>query len=140
MSHRPVTVSEATPGPYAQSAQTGPHSLVADEPASMSGHDTGPTPYEYLCTALGACTNMTLRMYANQKQWPLQHVTTVVRHEKVTQLNNLKQDIFHRTLTLQGPLTEEQRQRLLEIAERCPVSRTLQSTDIHMEYTLEAAS
>lgn len=138
MSHRPVTVTETTPTPYAQTATTGPHRLSADEPASMGGHDTGPTPYELLGTALGACTNMTLRMYAAQKQWPLEHIETTVTHEKVTGEDNLKTDIFHRHLKITGPLTEEQRQRLLEIAERCPVSRTLQSPSVQMAYTLES--
>ena len=134
MSHRPVTVTEAAPKPYGQIIENGPHFIQADEPADMGGHNTGSTPFELLCAALGACTNMTLRMYANQKQWPLEHVKTNVSHEKVTE-GETKIDIFHREITLTGPLDDTQRQRLLEIAERCPVSRTLEG-NARMAYTL----
>lgn len=127
MPNRPITTSEVSPQPYAQTISVGgTHTLSADEPAEVTGHDTGPAPYELLNAALGACTNMTLRMYANQKGWPLEHLSTVVTHEKVPAEDNLKRDVFHRAITLSGPLTDEQRQRLLEIADRCPVSRTLE--------------
>ena len=127
MSSRHVTVSESTPEPYGQSVIIGPHFYSADEPADMGGQDAGPTPFEYLKAALGTCTNMTLRMYAAQKGWPLTHVATIVTHEKITDDSNLKRDVFHRQIILSGPsLTEEQRLRLLEIADKCPVSRTLE--------------
>ena len=135
MSHRPVTITETAPRPYAQAITTGPHILSADEPASMGGNETGPTPFELLCAALGACTNMTLRMYAAQKGWPLEQVQTTVVHEKATAEDNLKRDVFHRSISLSGPLDDDQRQRLLEIAERCPVSRTLQA-QAEMSYEL----
>ena len=109
-------------------------SLVADEPASLGGTDTGPTPYDYLAAALGACTSMTLRMYADRKGWPLDAVTVTIKHSKVhvqdcldCEKSKAKLDHFERTLTLEGDLDEAQRARLLEIAERCPVHRTLES-------------
>jgi putative redox protein len=136
MSHRPVTTTETVPTALGQKITTGPHTLAADEPASLGGHDTGPTPYELLGAALGSCTNLTLRMYATQKGWPLEGVTTTVSHEKVTGEDNLKHDAFHRAITLTGPLDDGQRARLLEIAERCPVSRTLKSAEVEMTYQL----
>ncbi len=128
-----VTVSEVHPAPYAQTVQTRFHTLSADQPEDHDGFNTGPAPYDFLCAALGACTNQTLRMYATQKGWPLTHVSTVVHYTKVPTHTGDKRDTFSRTITLDAPdLTEEQRQRLLEIAAKCPVGRTLQSTaDIH---------
>jgi uncharacterized OsmC-like protein/alpha-beta hydrolase superfamily lysophospholipase len=108
--------------------------LVADEPKSLGGTDMGPTPYDYVAAALGACTSMTLRMYADRKGWPLDAVTVTVKHSKVHVQDCLdcekpkaKLDQFERELSLEGNLDEEQRARLLEIAERCPVHRTLES-------------
>jgi putative redox protein len=126
MSHRSVTVSESQPLPYGQNIVIGPHGLGADEPREQGGHDSGPNPYELLMSALGACTNMTLRMYAAQKGWTLRSVTTIVSHEKVPGEDNLKIDVFTRVIKLEGNLDDSQKQRLLEIADRCPVSRTLE--------------
>ncbi|TKW60620.1 MAG: OsmC family protein [Blastochloris viridis] len=124
-----ATVTEVHPAPYAQSVNVSGHTFAADEPEHMNGYNTGPAPYDLLCAALGCCTNMTLRMYATQKGWPVTHIETVVTHEKITDDVNLKRDVFTRTIKLNAPeLTEEQRQRLLEIADKCPVSRTLQNT------------
>jgi len=110
------------------------HPLVADEPISVGGTNRGPSPYELLSAALGACTTMTLRMYADRKKWPLDGVEARVRHEKVHcedcgDLDNRRSriDQFSRQLVLEGPLDKGQRQRLLEIADRCPVHRTLHS-------------
>lgn len=131
MPSRPVTVSESQPKPYGQAIGVGPHTLHADEPETMLGRDSGPSPYELLKAALGACTNMTLRMYAAEKGWPLTHVATVVTHEKITDETSPKRDVFHRQIILTGPdLTAEQRVRLLEIADKCPVSRTLEGNAI----------
>jgi len=110
------------------------HSMVADEPLAAGGTNTGPTPYELLSAALGACTTMTLRMYADRKQWPLEAVEARVRHRKVhcedcgdPGAATSRIDHFSRELRLEGPLDDEQRRRLIEIADRCPVHRTLHS-------------
>lgn len=110
------------------------HSLTADEPLSVGGTNAGPTPYDYLAAALASCTSMTVRLYADRKRWPLETVTVRVSHQEVhaqdcadctTKPNKL--DLFERRLGFTGPLEEAQRQRLVEIANRCPVHRTLES-------------
>jgi uncharacterized OsmC-like protein len=111
------------------------HYLVADEPRSVGGTEEGPTPYDYLVAALGACTTMTLQMYAARKGWPLTEARTVLRHRKrhagdEAQLADEERedprlDRVEREVELLGPLTPEQRTRLMEIADRCPVHRTL---------------
>ncbi len=118
--------------------------LVADEPLSVGGTNSGPTPYDYLAAALGACTSMTLRMYADRKKWPLEAVTVKVRHQKVHAEDSQgdaagkarKLDRFERVIALNGSLDDEQRARLLEIANRCPVHRTLEA-DVRIESRLE---
>jgi putative redox protein len=110
------------------------HPLVSDEPLAVGGTNTGPTPYELLAAALGACTTMTLRMYADRKHWPLEAAEARVRHAKVhcedcadAGGRSRRIDRFTRELLVEGPLDDEQRKRLLEIADRCPVHRTLHS-------------
>jgi putative redox protein len=110
------------------------HPLVADEPVAVGGTNTGPSPYELLSAALGACTTMTLRMYADRKKWPLEAAEARVRHAKVHREDGgdpdnkrSRIDQFSRKLVLEGQLDEGQRQRLKEIADRCPVHRTLHS-------------
>src|ERR1051326_3601972 len=100
--------------------------MGADEPERLGGRDTGPSPYEYVMAGLGACTAMTLRIYANRHGWPPQKLTIGLRHEAVRAADGAYVDRFFRTIDLEGNLTDEQRRRLLEIAEKCPVSRTLQ--------------
>jgi putative redox protein len=116
---------------------TGGHRLVADEPVSVGGTDEGPAPYDLLMSSLGACTAMTLRMYADHKKLPLRAVEVRLRHEKVEGSDG-KVDVVTRSLLLEGNLTEEQRLRMSEIADRCPVHRTLKG-EIRVETRLAAS-
>ncbi|MCE2509393.1 MAG: alpha/beta fold hydrolase [Alphaproteobacteria bacterium] len=129
-----VLVTEAETGGFANVVQAGRHQLAADEPADVGGTDTGPSPYEFLLAGLGACTSMTLRMYADRKKWPLEKVTVRLRHQKVyakdrqnCETKEGKIDEIERDIVIEGPLDAEQRKRLLEIADKCPVHRTLDS-------------
>jgi putative redox protein len=128
--HSPVTVTENGNGPYAQVVTAGHHVLRADEPVSIGGQDTGPSPYEYLLAGLGACTAMTLRMYSMRHGWPLARIAVELGHERITDASGNKIDRFERVIRLEGNLNEAQRARLLEIADKCPVSRTLQRGSI----------
>lgn len=129
-----VLVEDSDAGPFAETVRSGTHVLCADEPVANGGNDTGPDPYSYLLAALGACTAMTLRMYARQKKWPLQKVRVVLKHDKIHATDcaacDTKEgtvDRIERWIELDGPLGDDQRERLLEIADRCPVHRTLNS-------------
>lgn len=111
----------------------GPHHLAADEPEAP-GTDTGPTPYQLLSAALGACTSITLTAYAGRKEWPLESVTVALTHGKIhakdcddCETKEGKVDRIERAIELGGPLSDQQRERLLEIAKKCPVYRTLTS-------------
>lgn len=123
---------------FVQAITTGRHRLLADEPVAAGGTDTGPSPYDLLIAALGACTSMTVSLYARRKQWPLEAVTVKLAHHKVhavdcetcEQKDGLL-DQIEREIELHGTLTEEQRARLLEIANKCPVHKTLTS-QIHI--------
>lgn len=129
-----VAVAESGEGAFTQQVRMGRHLAVGDEPAEVGGRDQGPNPYEYLLAALGNCTSMTLRMYANLKKFPLERVQVFLSHRKIhakdcadceTKVGML--DEIERRIELSGPLTEDQRSKLLEIANKCPVHRTLQS-------------
>ena len=109
------------------------HAFLADEPASVGGSDLGPTPYDLLAAALGACTTMTLQMYARRKGWPLREASVRLEHrrlhlrdqEEACRDREPRMDSLQREVKLEGPLDHAQRARLLEIADRCPVHRTL---------------
>ncbi len=121
---RVVVVSETGVGLFGNAVTIGPHRLIADEPASVGGLGQGPDPYEFLLAGLGACTTMTVRLYANRKRWPLLKAEVTVRH--VARLaDGAAKDVFEREINLSGELSNEERFRLLDIADRCPVSRTL---------------
>lgn len=130
-----VTAREADAEGFVQDILFGPkHALVADEPASVGGTNLGPSPYDLLSAGLAACTSMTIRMYARRKGLPLDHVWVDVEHGKIhakdcedCQSDGGKIDEFRRTVHLTGDLTDEQRARLLEIANRCPVHQTMES-------------
>lgn len=121
-------------GDFEQDVLVGRHRLVGDEPEGQGGRDAGPSPYDYLLVALGTCTSMTLAMYARRKEWPLEGVTVTLEHSRIHAVDCAEcetkagmLDRIDRRIGLAGPLTAEQRQRLLEIADRCPVHRTLTS-------------
>jgi uncharacterized OsmC-like protein len=130
---RKVVVSGPARG-FRTDIEVGGHHLVVDEPVAVKGGDEGPTPYEMLLAGLGACTAMTLRIYADRRNWPLERANVTLQHRKVHAQDCIdcdkkptKMDVVDRVITLHGNLTEEQRAKLLEIAERCPVHQTLQS-------------
>ncbi|RYZ42550.1 MAG: OsmC family protein [Myxococcaceae bacterium] len=129
-----VEVREASEGGLAQDIRVGTHWLRADEPLTLGGRDSGPTPYGLLAAALGACTSMTVRMYADRHGWPLTRVRVRLDHDKVHAKDCAecesrvgRVDRLERLVRLEGPLTDEQRARLLHIADLCPVHRTLES-------------
>jgi putative redox protein len=128
-----VTVTGAGSGTYTQQITLGHHQLVADEPRPI-GDDAGPTPYDLLLAGLGACTSMTVRMYADRKGWPLDRVRVTLRHARIhaedcAECETAMGWIDHIDLDVElaGDLDDTQRQRLLQIAERCPVHQTLTS-------------
>jgi uncharacterized OsmC-like protein len=131
---RGVVVRGSAAG-FAQEISAGQHHLKSDEPASAGGTDTGPAPYDLLLAALGSCTSITLGMYARRKGWPLEDVTVNLRHSKVhasdcadCETKDVMLDRIERDIHLTGLLTPEQKSRLIEIADKCPVHRTLTST------------
>ena len=133
------TTASIGKGGFRTDVTAGGKELVVDEPVSVGGSDLGPTPYEYLLTALAGCTLMTLRMYADRKEWPLESATVQLRSGRSHEIDCEKcatepVGIGHiqRRIELTGPITDEQRQRLLAIADRCPIKQTLER-GIHIE-------
>jgi putative redox protein len=118
-----AAVRDSGPGNLLVEIVTGGQTFPGDEPVGAGGAGRGPGPYDLLCAALATCTTMTVRLYADHKGWPLEHVAVSVRHAKEKAVS--PPDVFHRALSLIGALDEEQRARLIEIAEHCPVHRTL---------------
>lgn len=119
---------------FAQVIRAGEHVITADEPAALGGTDTGPDPYQLLLASLGACTSITVQMYAKRKGWPLRSISVRLRHRKVHAEDcatcdknpGAYMDRIEKDITIEGPdLTDDQRSRLLQIADRCPVHRTL---------------
>jgi len=129
-----VIVQETGKGKFTQDVRVGEHVIAADEPKESGGNDSGPSPYDFLLAALGSCTSMTIRMYADFKKIPLKKVIVNLSIEKVhvtdcanCENNNAKIDKITRQIELHGDLSEEQRVSLLNIANKCPVHRTLTS-------------
>jgi putative redox protein len=131
---RNVVVRETRNSKFQQTISTGPHRLIADEPVAAGGEDSGPGPYDFLLASLGACTSMTMRLYADRKSLPLERVTVTLKHQKIhaedcaeceTKAGMLDQ--IDRVIAMEGALDAEQRTKLMEIADKCPVHRTLTS-------------
>jgi uncharacterized OsmC-like protein len=129
-----VVVRETGRGQFQQEIVSGRHQLIADEPETLGGRDAGPGPYELLLAALGACTAMTLRLYADRKHLALTRIEVRLQHKRIyatdcaeceTKAGML--DRIERSIKLEGELSDEQRARLLEMADKCPVHRTLKS-------------
>jgi putative redox protein len=138
-----VRSTEADAGGFLQDITAGPlHHTLADEPTTYGGTNKGMTPYQFLSAGLAACTSMTVRMYARRKNWPLEAIHVDITHNKVHAQDCdaclsavSKVDVFTREIHLTGPLDDDQKQRLLEIADKCPVHRTLES-EIKIETVL----
>jgi uncharacterized OsmC-like protein/fermentation-respiration switch protein FrsA (DUF1100 family) len=135
---RQVVVRETRDSKFQQTVSIGPHRMLADEPIAAGGADSGPGPYDFVLAGLGACTSMTMRMYADRKALPLQRVTVTLKHSKIhakdcaeceTKAGMLDQ--IDRVISMEGNLDAEQRNKLMEIADKCPVHRTLTS-EIHI--------
>lgn len=131
---RNVVVRETRAGKFQQTVTTGPHRMLADEPVAAGGEDTGPGPYDFVLAGLGACTSMTMRMYADRKALPLDRITVTLKHRKIHAEDcaecETKQgmlDQIDRVISIEGALDADQRKRLMEIADKCPVHRTLTS-------------
>jgi uncharacterized OsmC-like protein len=129
-----VTVRETRAAKYQQEIMSGPHRFLADEPVAFGGLDSGPGPYDLLLASLGACTSMTIRIYADRKELPLERVTVRLNHKKVhaedcaeCETKDGMIDRIDRTITLEGALDAEARRKLMEIADKCPVHKTLRS-------------
>jgi uncharacterized OsmC-like protein/fermentation-respiration switch protein FrsA (DUF1100 family) len=143
---REVVVRETNNSKFQQTVAIGPHRMLADEPIAVGGEDSGPGPYDFVLAGLGACTSMTMRMYAERKSLPLERVTVMLKHSKIhaedcaeceTKAGMLDQ--IDRVIAMEGALDAEQRKKLMEIADKCPVHRTLTS-EIHIVTRAAGAS
>jgi putative redox protein len=130
----PHVIVRGTAANFAQEIEIGSHELFADEPASYGGTDTGPSPYDLLLAALGSCTSMTIGLYARKRSWPLEKITVSLHHAKIhardceeCETKEGRVDRIWLDIHLDGSLTDEQRAKLMEIAEKCPVHQTLTS-------------
>src|ERR1700676_4855766 len=135
---RSVVVRETRNSKFQQTVAIGPHRMLADEPVAAGGEDSGPGPYDFVAAGLGACTSMTMRLYADRKSLPLERVTVTLKHSKIyaedcaeceTKAGMLDQ--IERVIAMEGALDAEQRKKLMEIADKCPVHRTLTS-EVHI--------
>ena len=131
---RVVLVRETRAGKFQQTVSIGPHQMLADEPVAAGGKDTGPGPYDFVLAGLGACTSMTMRMYADRKSLPLERTTVTLKHSKIhaedcagCETKEAMLDRIERVIAIEGNLDAEQRKKLMEIADKCPVHRTLTS-------------
>ena len=130
-SQRVVSVAESGSGPYSQIVTIGGHTLSADEPQRVGGNDVGPSPYEYVLAGLGACTAMTLRAYVSRHNWGVDRISIELQHKKIVAPDSTSTvDQFLRIIHLVGDISEQQRLKLLEVAETCAVSRTLRRVSI----------
>src|SRR5436305_4592828 len=130
---RPVIVHGDATG-FAQKIEIGPYQIVADEPVSYGGTDTGPSPYDLILAALGACTSMTIGLYARKRNWPVEKITVSLKHSKIhakdceeCETKEGRIDRIEMEIHLDGRLSDEQRARLMEVAGKCPVHQTLTS-------------
>lgn len=129
MSDNRTTTVEIGPTGFKSTITVGHHDLVSDEPESVGGTDLGPSPYEFLASGLGACTVMTVRMYANIKKWELTGMTVNVTHRKEeSEDGKSKVDVFSREIKFFGDFDEKQHERMLIIADKCPVHKTLSAS------------
>ncbi|MEA2918188.1 MAG: hypothetical protein QOJ15_10269 [Bradyrhizobium sp.] len=135
---RNVVVLETRQSKFQQTIAVGPHRMLADEPLAAGGEDTGPGPYDFVLAGLGACTSMTMRLYADRKSMPVERVTVTLKHSKIyaqdcaeCETKSGMLDQIDRLIAMEGPLDAEQRKKLMEIADKCPVHRTLTS-EIHI--------
>ncbi|HKS18347.1 MAG TPA: bifunctional alpha/beta hydrolase/OsmC family protein [Bradyrhizobium sp.] len=131
---RQVVVRETRNSKFQQTVTIGPHKMLADEPVAAGGEDSGPAPYDFLLAGLGACTSMTMRLYADRKSLPMERVTVTLRHDKIhaqdceeCETRDGMLDRIERVIAIEGALDAEARKRLMEIADKCPVHRTLTS-------------
>ena len=128
MSNRTTTVELGESG-FKSTVSVGGHEFISDEPESLGGTDLGPSPYELIASGLGACTVMTIRMYANIKKWDLKGVSVNVTHRKEdSEDGKVKVDVFNREIQFVGDFDEKQHERMLIIADKCPVHKTLSAS------------
>lgn len=125
----PITVQLDQTDSFTTKVSVGNHQFIADEPVDEGGKDEGPSPYELLTASLASCTAMTIQMYARRKEWDLKSVKIDIQHRKIDR----KIDVFEKNISFVGDLNEEQKKRLLQIADKCPVHKTLLHNEVRIE-------